>query len=628
MRYLFLTLLSLFSVPALAQPRIEWQRLLGGNGNEEAFDMIATKDGGLLIVGYTTSSQDGDVKGINNGDKDYWVVKLDNAAQPNIQWEKNFGTNQEEVAYKAIQDLENEHYLIIGKTGRYVNTSALDTSNNYDYWLLELDKNGNLLRDKIFGSPYADDYHNDKGLDDFTQIELLQTRDKKHLIFLGDISAVDQQIFYHLDAWLLKMDWETWAVVAEEKYDFDGPQGLRYHSLVSGLVELQNGDFVFCGYCSIPNDGQRDEYWIQKTNSNGKPNAAAKKYGGKGDDFPRDMIVDYDGNFLVFGGSNSSDRDVVGNYPQKNSTDPSVDMWLLKLNQNMDAVLWSKCFGYNRDDIGRSVVQASDGGYYLGGFSVPLEKGGDVCAVYGNGEMFILKLDKSGEILWTTNFGGGGGEGVYKMLERNNKLMVVGFTDTGNVDVDANQFHGGKDIWLLQLENLECNSLAQPLPRPQITKTTLGDSVRIEVVNTPFSPGQMEYRWKSQQRDTITTATFILVPASDSSVYAVRFKYLCCLSAPAATVVVQTSGANGGTWLITPNGDGQNDAFAPIWLLDGNASLRVFNVWGQCVFEADPYNNDWNGTSGGQPLPEGAYLYLAQSKDDGQIYRGTVNIRR
>lgn len=627
MKYLYLILLFLFTAPALAQPRIEWQRVLGGNGNEEIFDMIATKDGGLLIVGYTTSSQNGDVEGINNGDKDYWVVKLDNGAQPNIQWEKNFGTDLEDVAYKVIQDAENEHYLVIGKTGRYVNNNVLDTVNNYDYWLLELDTNGNLLRDKRFGSPYADDYYDAAGLNEITQIELLQTKDKKHLIFLGDNHRVEQQIFYHLDTWWLKMDWNTWDVMAERQYDFDGPQGLRSGSLVSGLVELPNGDFVFCAVTDLL-DGQNDEYWIQKIDSNGKENAPPKKFGGMGDDFPRDMIVDSEGNFLVLGQSRSADRNVKGNHRQKNTLNPSVDMWLLKLTQNMDKVLWSKCFGFNHDDIGRSVIQASDGAYYLGGFSQPFGTGGDICAAYGNGEFFIVKLDNSGEIVWTANFGGGGGESVFKMLERNNKLVLAGYTDSNNVDVDANQFNGGRDIWVLQLENLECNSLAQPLPKPQITKTMLGDSVRIGVVNTPFSPGQMEYHWESPQRDTFTTAPFILVPVSDSSVFTVRFKYLCCLSEPSAAVAFHTAGTNGGNWLITPNGDAQNDTFAPTWLLDGNASLRVFNVWGQCVYEADPYNNDWNGSSRGQPLPAGAYLYLVQTKEDGHIYRGTVNIRR
>jgi hypothetical protein len=55
-----------------------WQRSLGGSGNEIGYDVRATVDGGLVLVGFS-SSTDGDVSG-NNGGGDAWVVKL--AADP------------------------------------------------------------------------------------------------------------------------------------------------------------------------------------------------------------------------------------------------------------------------------------------------------------------------------------------------------------------------------------------------------------------------------------------------------------------------------------------------------------------------------------------------------------------
>lgn len=626
MKHLALYLLLLSVVPALAQPRIEWQHVLGGNGNEDVFDMIDTNDGGLLLVGYTTSSQNGDVRGVNNGNKDFWIVKLDNSPKPKIQWEKNFGTEKEEVAYKAIKG-DDGHFIVIGKTGRYTNDDARDTANNYDYWLLELDKNGDTLRSSTFGSRYADDYNNKEGLDDFTQIELLQTRDKKYLIFLGDVSVVEKNIFYHTDAWWRKMDWKTWELVAEEKLDFDGPGGLFYHSLISGLVELNDGNFLICALSTIDNN-QKDEYWLQQVNANGKFSKPTKNFGGSGDDYPRDMIVDSDGNYLVIGESRSSDRDVIGNYRQKGQIYPSRDMWLLKVDKNMDRALWSKSFGYHHDDAGFSIIQAEDGSYYLGGFSLPFSIGGDVCQAYGNGEFFIVKLKKNGETEWTANFGGGGGEGIHKMFERNGKLLVAGFTNSGNGDVDVNQYKGGNDIWLVQLENLECNSLDQPLPRPEVKKTILGNSIKIEVVNTPPSPPGMQYRWKSSERDTFTETPWIIVPLDDPNIYTIRFKYLCCLSEPALTVPIQPASTSGRSWTITPNGDSKNDTFAPSWLLEGSATLQVFNLQGQRIFEAESYNNDWDGTFQGQPLPKGTYLYLIRLKEDGKIYRGTINIRR
>jgi len=62
--------------------------------------------------------------------------------------------------------------------------------------------------------------------------------------------------------------------------------------------------------------------------------------------------------------------------------------------------------------------------------------------------------------------------------------------------------------------------------------------------------------------------------------------------------------------VITPNGDGLNDHFY-IDCLDNweQVTLMVFNRWGNQVYYNDIYNNDWNGTYKGMPLPFGTYYY-------------------
>lgn len=66
--------------------------------------------------------------------------------------------------------------------------------------------------------------------------------------------------------------------------------------------------------------------------------------------------------------------------------------------------------------------------------------------------------------------------------------------------------------------------------------------------------------------------------------------------------------------IITPNGDGVNDVVF-IGCLEGesfpNSSFRVFNRWGDEIYSAAPYNNDWGGTyDKGKELPAGTYFYL------------------
>ena len=68
--------------------------------------------------------------------------------------------------------------------------------------------------------------------------------------------------------------------------------------------------------------------------------------------------------------------------------------------------------------------------------------------------------------------------------------------------------------------------------------------------------------------------------------------------------------------LLTPNGDGKND----LWVLEDlylypNHSVKVYNRWGELVYEASPYLNDWAGTwetgnGDGSILPSATYYYL------------------
>ena len=71
--------------------------------------------------------------------------------------------------------------------------------------------------------------------------------------------------------------------------------------------------------------------------------------------------------------------------------------------------------------------------------------------------------------------------------------------------------------------------------------------------------------------------------------------------------------------IITPNGDGVNDAF----MVEGihrfpSNELTVFNRWGREVYRTENYANDWEGTWNGQVLPDGTYFYLLTNKATGE----------
>lgn len=81
--------------------------------------------------------------------------------------------------------------------------------------------------------------------------------------------------------------------------------------------------------------------------------------------------------------------------------------------------------------------------------------------------------------------------------------------------------------------------------------------------------------------------------------------------------------------MITPNGDGDND----VWVLNNldamhpECLVRVFNRWGNLVFESKGYSYNWDGTHKGEPLPMGTYYYTIEFNDEQDtVLKGTISI--
>ena len=65
-----------------------------------------------------------------------------------------------------------------------------------------------------------------------------------------------------------------------------------------------------------------------------------------------------------------------------------------------------------------------------------------------------------------------------------------------------------------------------------------------------------------------------------------------------------------------------------VWKVGYNdASVEVFNRWGEIVFKAESYMNDWNGVSIRYGIvPSGTYLYFLDPKDGTEIKKGYVEL--
>ncbi|MFK7809486.1 MAG: HYR domain-containing protein [Saprospiraceae bacterium] len=86
--------------------------------------------------------------------------------------------------------------------------------------------------------------------------------------------------------------------------------------------------------------------------------------------------------------------------------------------------------------------------------------------------------------------------------------------------------------------------------------------------------------------------------------------------------------------IITPNGDGFNDALEISCLTTGDypeSELLVMNQWGDKVFQASPYENDWEGTLNGKEgkgLPDATYYFIFKESPDAPAMKGYIMIHR
>ncbi|HQE11981.1 MAG TPA: T9SS type A sorting domain-containing protein [Flavipsychrobacter sp.] len=88
-----------------------WQKTYGGSGEEAAFAMDTTYDGGVVLAGQaTTADGSGDVSQIL-GLRDYWVVKVDSSGT--LQWERVYGTAGEEWV-QSIRQTKDAGFVISG----------------------------------------------------------------------------------------------------------------------------------------------------------------------------------------------------------------------------------------------------------------------------------------------------------------------------------------------------------------------------------------------------------------------------------------------------------------------------------------------------------------------------------
>jgi len=385
-------------------PPIMWEKMLGGSGDDEAYSVAPTEDGGFIIAGYSYSN-DGDVTG-NHGGSDYWVVKLD--SNRHLLWQKSYGGSGDDYA-NSVAPTEDGGFIIAG----YSYSNDGDVTGNHgdaDYWLVKLDASGDLIWQKSYGGS-GDDYAN----------SVAPTEDGGFIIAGysesndGDVSGNHGSSDY----WLVKLD-AIGEPIWQKSY---GGSGDDY---ANSVAQTTDGGYIVAGTSnSIDGDvsgnhGDAD-YWLVKLDASGDL-IWQKSYGGSGDDYANAVAQTMDGGYIVAGYSWSSDGDVSGNHG-------GYDYWVVKLGADGNLV-WQKSLGGSYDDYAESVAPTSDGGYIVAGTSNSID--GDVSGNHGSSDYWLVKLDASGDLIWQKVMGGSHDDRANSVVQMpDGGYVVAGFWNAG-----------------------------------------------------------------------------------------------------------------------------------------------------------------------------------------------------
>jgi len=338
---------------------LQWEKNYGGSKWEEAYSIQQTTDGGYIVAG-KTNSNDGDVGG-NTVSFDYWILKLDESG--NVQWEKNYsGIDYDEAT--SIQQTIDGGYIVAGRT----DMSNIPFTSSYNYWILKLDALGNLQWEKDYGgseddiakaiiqtidggyivagvteSSNGDVSHNNGSidcwivkLDQLGNLEweksyggtkndgaysIQQTIDGGY-ICAGYTASNDGDIGGnngHSDCWIIKLD-ESGNLVWENNY------GDLYHEYAQSIKQTVDGGYICAGGAEVLGSYN---YWIIKLDEAGNIQAE-QKYGGSRLDRSYSITQTTNGDYTVVGYTRSIDGDICESFGSEELY--KYDVWILNLN--------------------------------------------------------------------------------------------------------------------------------------------------------------------------------------------------------------------------------------------------------------------------------------------------------
>jgi hypothetical protein len=188
------------------------------------------------------------------------------------------------------------------------------------------------------------------------------------------------------------------------------------------VQQTSDGGYIVADYAS-------GDIFLIKIDENGNIQWA-KTYGGTYSDYPYSVQQTSDGGYIVAGETWSLGAG-------------SADLFLIKTDANGN-IIWAKTYGGTHYDVASSVQQTSDGGYIVVGTTRSFGA--------GSYDIFLIKTDANGNIIWAKTYGGTDRDGASSVQQTSDGGYIVagetysfgaGYSDAFLIKTDAN----GNIIW-------------------------------------------------------------------------------------------------------------------------------------------------------------------------------------
>lgn len=360
-------------------------------------------------------------------------------SQLQMYWQQCYGGSEYEEARDIVQ--VKNGYLVMGSTP----STDGDVSYNHgggDYWIVRIDSIGNILWDKSFGGSSGEFLYNG-----------FYAQNSNEIYLVGHSGSTDGDISFDpyngaTNLWVAKID-TAGNILWDRKVG--SPIGLIYDKLA---IPASDGGVVMAAQICYPGGDVTNYYggydgWIIKLDSLGETvwdfSAGTSEF-----EFINSVMQTSDGGYLA--GLSGMSNGVDGNI-DCSSYAGSPDAIIYKIKKNGYGE-WSHCYGGSGVDGITATLELEDG-YLLAGYGGSND--GDLAGSgwHGQGDIWILKVDPDGNIIWQKCYGGSSEEYPVKLLRTpDDNFLIFGITQSINGDVVGNPSTGYRpSIWAFKIDD-------------------------------------------------------------------------------------------------------------------------------------------------------------------------------